>query len=37
MPDEEFAQVFAQEFYIEPGRDQPMRPGWPFVANGSKD
>ena len=34
MPDEEFAQVFAQEFYIEPGRDQPMRPGWPFVVNG---
>ncbi|HEU4998951.1 MAG TPA: PIG-L family deacetylase [Lapillicoccus sp.] len=34
MPDEEFARVFAQEFYIEPGRDQPMRPGWPFVANG---
>lgn len=34
MPDEEFARLFGQEFYIEPGYDGPMRPGWPFVVNG---
>jgi LmbE family N-acetylglucosaminyl deacetylase len=34
MPDEDFAAMFGREFYIEPGRDQPMQPGWPFVANG---
>jgi LmbE family N-acetylglucosaminyl deacetylase len=32
MPDDEFARMFAREFYLEPGRTEPMRPGWPFIA-----
>jgi LmbE family N-acetylglucosaminyl deacetylase len=32
MPDELFAVVFGREFYIEPGREAPMRLGWPFAA-----
>jgi LmbE family N-acetylglucosaminyl deacetylase len=35
MPDAEFARMFATEYYIEAGVDRPMRPGWPFVANGT--
>ena len=30
MPEEVFALAFAREWYIEPGRSQPMREGWPF-------
>jgi LmbE family N-acetylglucosaminyl deacetylase len=37
MPDEDFAAVFGTEFYIEPGRGQPMQPGWPFVATEPAD
>jgi LmbE family N-acetylglucosaminyl deacetylase len=35
MPDDEFARMFGAEFYIEPGVDHRMQPGWPFTANGS--
>lgn len=34
MSDEDFATMFGSEYYLEPGREQPMRPGWPFVPNG---
>jgi LmbE family N-acetylglucosaminyl deacetylase len=30
MSDEEFAAMFDAEYYIEPGRPEPMTPGWPF-------
>jgi LmbE family N-acetylglucosaminyl deacetylase len=30
MQDAEFAALFGREYYIEPGRDVPMKPGWPF-------
>jgi hypothetical protein len=32
MPDEEFAMMFATEYYIEPGLSRAMEPGWPFRA-----
>lgn len=28
MPEEAFVESFGQEYYIEPGRSQPMTPGW---------
>jgi LmbE family N-acetylglucosaminyl deacetylase len=31
MPDEAFAMMFGTEWYIEPGRPQPMQEGWPFL------
>jgi LmbE family N-acetylglucosaminyl deacetylase len=30
MPDEDFAAVFGTEYYIEPGRPDPIEVGWPF-------
>jgi LmbE family N-acetylglucosaminyl deacetylase len=30
MPADLFAQFFGSEYYIEPGVQGPMRPGWPF-------
>ena len=30
MPEEVFALAFAREWYIEPGRSEPMQEGWPF-------
>ena len=31
MPEAVFATVFGTEWYIEPGRSEPMQVGWPFV------
>ena len=30
MPDDEFALMFGAEYYIEPGRTEPIEKGWPF-------
>jgi LmbE family N-acetylglucosaminyl deacetylase len=30
MSDEEFATMFGAEYYIEPGRKEPIQKGWPF-------
>ena len=35
MPDEQFAAIFGSEFYIEPGRPDPIEKGWPFRPPGA--
>ena len=30
MSDEDFTAMFSAEYYIEPGRTEPIQPGWPF-------